>query len=516
MVIYFDPQPVLTDRGAMASPFSHEAPHELARRAAAELRVNVGEGKMFGVLVVVDRDGRVGYLRGFSGMLRGSWHVEGFVGPAFDETARAWWPAAEAGLGVLAEQIAKLERAIEPLRRELDARHARERAELEHRHGMNRERRREQRGGGDDAGLDRESQRDTSERKAMKLRHVEERVALSELERERALVIEERAARSREYLQRLHASYVFANARGETKTLRELFAPAEPPGGAGDCAAPKLFAHAYREGLRPIALAEVWRSNETGSAPFSSSGRTSGQFYPACRGKCGPILAHVLEGLAVEPAPVFATRAAPDEPRVVFEDAWILVVDKPAGMLSVPGRGNALQDSAITRLRARFPDRELSLVHRLDLDTSGLLLVAKDAATHADLQARFAQRVIDKRYIAILDGVVSREHGTIDLPLRLDVDDRPRQIVDYVHGKRAITEWRVLERSGDRTRVAFLPRTGRTHQLRVHAAVALGVPIAGDRLYGRSDGRLLLHAEALAFDHPHTGARVELVSVVPF
>jgi tRNA pseudouridine32 synthase/23S rRNA pseudouridine746 synthase len=224
----------------------------------------------------------------------------------------------------------------------------------------------------------------------------------------------------------------------------------------------------------------------------------------------------MLAGLAVEPAPVFATRAVAGEPRVVFEDAWLVVVEKPAGMLSVPGRGNALQDSAITRLRARFPERELSLVHRLDLDTSGLLLVAKDPATHAALQARFAQRLVDKRYLAILDGEVAGDHGTIELPLRVDVDDRPRQIVDHVHGKRAVTEWHVIAREPGRTRIAFHPRTGRTHQLRVHAAVGLGAPIAGDRLYGKAGERLLLHAESLAFDHPHTRERVELVSLVPF
>src|SRR5688500_12885074 len=176
MVIYFDPQPTkLLDR--MPSPFSHEPPHELARRAAAELAIDVDEGKMFGVLVVQDRAGRIGYLRAFSGMLRGSWHVDGFVGPAFDEAARAWWPAAEAALGVLAAQIAELARAIEPMQRELAARQAAERLELETRHAASRERRREQRGTGHDAVLDRESQRETSERKAMKQRHAAEGAA---------------------------------------------------------------------------------------------------------------------------------------------------------------------------------------------------------------------------------------------------------------------------------------------------------------------------------------------------
>jgi tRNA pseudouridine32 synthase/23S rRNA pseudouridine746 synthase len=211
-----------------------------------------------------------------------------------------------------------------------------------------------------------------------------------------------------------------------------------------------------------------------------------------------------------------ADPIAADEPRVVFEDDWLIVVDKPCGLLSVPGRSGLLQDSVLTRLRARHA--AATVVHRLDLDTSGLLVAAKDAATHAALQRAFAHRDVAKRYVAWLDGPVAGERGTVELALRVDLDDRPRQIHDPVHGKPAITEWQVLERAGSRTRVLLVPRTGRTHQLRVHAAHALGlgVPIVGDRLYGRAAARLALHAEGLSFLHPYTHRRIELVRPAPF
>ncbi|HVV82851.1 MAG TPA: RluA family pseudouridine synthase, partial [Kofleriaceae bacterium] len=312
--------------------------------------------------------------------------------------------------------------------------------------------------------------------------------------------------------------YVVTSARGHRRMLVELFAPIAPPGGAGDCAAPKLLAHALARGLRPIALAELW----WGAPPFSGA-RHHGAFYPACRGKCGPILPHQLDGLDADVAPVFgAAPVADDEPRTIFEDAHLLVVAKPCGLLSVPGRSGLLRDSVQSRLRRRLPDATGPLVvHRLDLDTSGLLLAAKDLATHAALQRQFARRELRKRYVAWLAGEVRGDRGTIELALRPDLDDRPRQLHDPVHGKAAVTDWQVVARAADRTRVAFTPHTGRTHQLRLHAAHELGLaaPIVGDRLYGTDaadEPRLLLHAEALGFTHPHTGAAIELTLPAPF
>jgi tRNA pseudouridine32 synthase/23S rRNA pseudouridine746 synthase len=547
MLAYLDPQPA---RGALParfpSPFA-SAPHPIARRAAEELAASLGGlagrgeleapggGKMFGVLVVEDGAGRIGYLRAFSGMLGRRWLVDGFVPPAFDAAARdAFWPAGEAGLDALAARRDALDAEAGPLRCELaalGARHAGAADALRARHADARAARHAaRRAGGDAHGLDQASRADGAERRAMRAAHAAERAPLAgrlaALDADRAALDADRAARSRGLLERLQDTYALANARGERRSLRAVFAPAEPPGGAGDCAAPKLLAYAYRAGLRPIALAEVWWG-----APPVTGGRHAGRFYPACRGKCGPILAHMLGGLSAEPPPVFG--AAPEggergELRVVFEDDWLVIVDKPAGLLTVPGRRRELADCLLARLRARHPGALVA--HRLDLDTSGLVVAAKDRETHAALQRQFARREIDKRYDAVLEAPPrgGRGEGLIELALRVDLDDRPRQIHDPVHGRPAITEWRVVERlGGGRTRVELVPRTGRTHQLRVHAAHPLGLdaPIVGDRLYGRGGdgaegggaedagtGALMLRAVSLTFAHPALGTRLYLTA----
>jgi tRNA pseudouridine32 synthase/23S rRNA pseudouridine746 synthase len=479
---------------------------------------------MFGVLVVADPHGALGYLAGFSGMLAGRWRIDGFVPPLFDEGVRdAFWPSGEAELAVLEERLAVAAEAEADARAALTAHDdddARAAHALDELHRERRAGRRAARAAaaGDPArlaALDRESRGDTAEQRRARAARIDARAPwaaeLAERAAERAALEGRRAERSNELLAQIHDTYVVASARGERRRLRALFAPELPPGGAGDCAAPKLLGHAYRHGLRPVALAELWLG-----APPPQGGRRHGAFYPACRGKCGPILAHMLDGLDVDPDPLFGGGPiAADEPRTVFEDDWLVVVDKPCGLLSVPGRSGRLRDSVATRLRARYPGAEV--VHRLDLDTSGLLLAAKDAATHAALQALFARRAIDKRYVALLDGAPAADRGVIELALRVDLDDRPRQIHDPLHGKAALTEWRVLSRAAT-TRVALTPRTGRTHQLRVHAAhpAGLGAPIVGDRLYGHRGDRLLLHAERLAFEHPRTGRPITVERPAPF
>lgn len=525
------------------SPFA-TPPHPLAQAAAEALVIELRatglagvEGKMFGVLVAEAPDGQCTVLRAFSGMLGGSWTQPGFAPPLFDPAAwEAMWPAGQASLRdhelalrAIAEDHARAARRIELARLEAERGAASDALRAEHRSRKAARAARRAAGGLDAAALhalDQESRADTAERRrfdaawrspgatrtASAAYHaLAARVAADEAER---LAIEARRAdESRGLMKQVHDSYVIASYRGERRALRSLFAPGEPPGGAGDCAGPKLLGEAYRRGLRPIAMAEVWWG-----PPPATGGRHEGGFYPACRGKCGPILPFMLEGLAVEPAPVFGAAAiAVGEPRVVHEDADLVVVDKPIDLLSVPGRGGALRDSVQTRLRARYPEATGPLVvHRLDLETSGLLLAAKSEDMHAALQAQFARREIDKRYIAWLAGDVRGDGGVIELPLRVDLDDRPRQIVDPVHGKAAVTEWTVLARAGGRTRVAFVPRTGRTHQLRVHAAVGLGAPIVGDRLYGTAGERLLLHAEHLGFAHPRTGQRIAVESPAPW
>jgi tRNA pseudouridine32 synthase/23S rRNA pseudouridine746 synthase len=516
----------------LPSPFA-PVPHPLARRAAEHLKARLGpsgeRGKMFGVLVVADGTGRIGYLAAFSGMLQGQWSVEGFVDPVFDLAGRnATWPAVEAELESFDGRLRVLAAEQEAARfalTELEGRQAAVRSERSEAHRVRRGRRQARRAELAEAerasvleALAQESRADAAADRWLRASEREERGPLAERVRaldEARLVLErQRGARSAELLEELFAGYQIPSARGERRSLRALFAPATPPGGSGDCAAPKLFAQALRAGLRPLAIAELWWG-----PPPATGGRQHGVFYPACRGKCGPVLAHMLDGLSVDPPPIFGAGGLPaHEPRTVYEDQWLVVVDKPVGLLSVPGRAG-LGDSVLTRLRARLPGADGPLiVHRLDLDTSGLMVLAKDRATYHALQAQFFRRQIDKRYVALLEGAVPGQRGAIELALRVDLDDRPRQIHDPVHGKAAITEWSVLSRAEARTRVALYPRTGRTHQLRVHAAHprGLGAPIVGDRLYGQPAERLMLHAEALAFAHPHTGQRLELVRPAPF
>ena len=552
---YFEPQPAPAEVPVrLTDPFTHGPPHALARRAAEELQRFLrhgglasgldfgaldapGQGKMFGVLVVAAPDGRVGYLRGFSGMLDGRWLVDGFAPPLFDPIARdAFLPAGEAELRALDERHSELADGAGPVAlraslAEMTARHDAASAGMRARHAANRGLRHDarQRLASGDAGdgerqealhaLGQESRADAAERRRLEVAHEQEREglvsALRALDTQRAGLEHLRAERSRQLWRQIAESYVIPNARGESRLLATLFAPEPPPGGAGDCAAPKLLAHAYRHGLRPLALAEFrW------GAPPLTGGRHAGVYYPACRSKCGGVLPYMLEGLSVDLQPLSGAAPGPaDALRLVYEDAWLLVVDKSPGLLSVPGRHEPSRDSVLVRLRRQYPDASgLLVVHALEPETSGLLLLARDPETHAALQRQFARREADRRFVSWLDGHVAGEQGVIELPLRADREDRRRQLVDPLHGKRAITEWRVTQRSGTQSRVSLWPRTWLPHQLRVHAAhpLGLGAPITGDRLYGRDDTRLMLHAEALTFSHPHTGACLELESPAPF
>ena len=316
----------------------------------------------------------------------------------------------------------------------------------------------------------------------------------------------ERKAASAALQDWIFGQYRVSNARGETLSIREIFARRglTPPGGTGDCAAPKLLQYAYSHHLTPLAMGEFWY----GASPASEV-REQGRFYPSCTGKCGPLLTWMLEGLDVAPNPLDREFTTETEPRVLYEDAAILVVSKPAGMLSVPGRTRAR--SLLDWLRGRYG--EVHSCHRLDMDTSGLMVVARSTAYKSKLERQFAEREVTKTYRARLAAGAGpfghARHGTIALPLALDYYDRPRQMVDREHGKLAVTEYEVLEQLPDgEIDIRFTPRTGRTHQLRVHAAHAagLGRPIKGDRLYGSADGgRLWLHAETLAFRHPDSG-----------
>jgi tRNA pseudouridine32 synthase/23S rRNA pseudouridine746 synthase len=299
------------------------------------------------------------------------------------------------------------------------------------------------------------------------------------------------------------------NAKGEKKDLSELFKDTTqkvPPAGAGECAAPKLLQYAYQNGLIPIAMAEFW----WGDSPKQEI-RRHGYYYPACKGKCEPILKHMLVGLQVDENPLQKEALRKKELEIVYEDEWLVVVNKPAGMLSVPGKSDS--DSVYQQMIKRYPNATgPMIVHRLDMATSGLLLIAKNKEVHQNLQAQFKNRTIEKRYTAILDGCIKMDEGIIQLPIRPEPNDRPRQVVDHIYGKPAITRYQVIERKAEQTRISFYPLTGRTHQLRVHAAHPFGLnaPIIGDELYGIKADRLYLHAEYIAFQHPITNQKITI------
>ena len=329
---------------------------------------------------------------------------------------------------------------------------------------------------------------------------------------------------SRQLQDWLFEQYVVCNGRGERRSIRQIFADRGlvPPGGTGDCAAPKLLHYALTHGLKPLAIGEFWY----GASPAREI-RRSGAFYPACTGKCGPLLAFMMQGLEVAPNPLESDdHWSITDPIVRYEDRCLVIVEKPAGMLAVPGRPipgvpprRSLQDWLTD-----YCGCEIRSCHRLDMDTSGLMVFAKTAAVQAQLQQQFEQRRVTKAYLAKVDAgdrpVHAGETGKILLPLAPDWYDRPRQCVDPVHGKSAVTAYKVLQTldSGEAL-LQLIPYTGRTHQLRVHCAHpdGLGRPIAGDRLYGGSAAdRLMLHAAHLAFRHPDDGRRMHFDAKVRF
>ena len=317
----------------------------------------------------------------------------------------------------------------------------------------------------------------------------------------------------------LFHQYRMLNAKGETKDLVDIWQDYHcsprirnryplPPGGTGDCCAPKLLQYAFSHGLRPVCMAEFW----WGPSPKSEI-RHHGQFYPACRGKCKPILTWMLQGLDVDPNPE-ETGASHLTIEVIYQDTTLAVINKPSGLLSVPGRTEDY--SVATIAMERWPG---SLpVHRLDMGTSGLMVIAKTKEAYVSLQEQFVKRTVKKRYIALVEGIVKEPKGRITLPLIFDPMNRPRQMVDYQRGKSAVTEYEVLDARDGRTLLALYPHTGRTHQLRMHCAHpdGLGSPIVGDELYGHKAERLCLHCDQIEFAHPVTGERMHFNLPNPF
>ena len=524
---------------AFTWPF-HYVPHQLSVIAAEEVKnflatrpewsEEISRGKMFGVLVVEDSDGKLGYLAAFSGNLAGSNLHDYFVPPIYDMLQPGdFFRRGEAEITAINNNISRIEQSVEYISAKQDLESAtadaeRQLAELKsvltERKTMRDIRRNE---GEDNDVLILESQRDNADLQRLK-RKLKEYVATC-AERCNVFVAEltklkdERQRRSYLLQMQLFEQFRILNGRGEIKTLVELFAPTAqgvPPAGAGECAAPKLLQYAFLKGYKPIAMAEFWQ----GASPRGEV-RHHDAFYPACNGKCKPILSFMLEGLNVEQNPL--CNIVPSEPHILWEDRWLVAIDKPCGMLSVEGKSGvrSVQDW----FSEHYPDLlGPNIIHRLDQSTSGILILAKDKATHKAMQEQFVKRIVKKRYTALLRGVVVDDCGTIDLPMRLDYDNRPRQKV-AADGKRAVTEYRVLSRDGARTRVEFYPITGRTHQLRLHSAHRLGLnaPIVGDEIYGvvgagdtSAVSRLCLHASYLAFTHPHTGEEITISSPAEF
>lgn len=522
-------------------PFCY-TPHPLCILAAKEVQSyltrqtawkdELRQGKMFGVLIVQTEHGETGYLAAFSGILAGKNLHPFFVPPVYNLLQpQGFFKIEEENISSINRNIRQLEndKAYAALSAELartiqSAENilATAKAQLKEAKTAREQRRKEKElNAQEEAELIRESQFQKAEYKRLerswKARITTLQTQTEDWERRISALKSERKTRSAALQQKLFEQFGMLNFRGEVKNLCEIFGQTvhkTPPAGAGECAAPKLLQQAYLHGWKPIAMAEFW----WGDSPKTEI-RHHGHYYPACKGKCEPILQHMLQGLQVEENPMLKRMQVPSQNlEIVYEDPWLSVINKPAGMLSVPGKEDAV--SVYSLMREQYPEADGPLtVHRLDMATSGLMLIAKTKRVHQNLQAQFKNRLVRKRYVALLEGIVPKDKGTVDLPLCLNPLDRPRQMVHTEHGKPAITDYQVLERlDGKRTRIAFYPRTGRTHQLRIHAAHPLGLhcPIIGDELYGEKADRLYLHAEYLEFTHPITGETVRITKEAEF
>jgi tRNA pseudouridine32 synthase/23S rRNA pseudouridine746 synthase len=527
-------------------PF-HYVPHELALIAAKELQdylqtqtdwehdfgMEQGKdgliiGKMFGVLVVKNHHGDIGYLCAVSGRLAGQNQHEKFVPPVFDILVEdGFFRKGEAIITEINERIYALEKqpnylaakqqvedALQQSEAELAACVLHNKQQKEARHAK----RQQLESNFADSELQEQIQKLNNEsindhytlkqlRKHWTVEVERLKSNLAALQTEIDALKEERKNRSAALQDAIFDQFYFVNKALEKRSVGDIFKytpEGRPTAGAGECAAPKLLQYAFLNHLEPIALAEFW----WGQSPKTEV-RIHGHYYPACKGKCEPILGHMLQGVAMDENPMLKNPAEGKDLAIVWEDEHIVIINKPHEFLSVPGK--QIEDSVLTRLQALYPEApQLMVVHRLDMSTSGLLIAAKTMDIYKELQRQFTEREVKKRYVALLEGTLDENAGWIDLPLRVDLDDRPRQVVCYEHGKPAQTRWKVIDRKDGRTKVYFFPVTGRTHQLRVHAAHTLGLqhPIVGDDLYGQHSTRLHLHAERIEFKHPVSGKTI--------
>ena len=482
-----------------------------------EIRRELDTGKMLGVLVVKDKDGGIGFLAAYSGQLGGKFDNEYFAPAVFDYLDDdGYFKTNERRISTINTEITTLKNDANYLAdRELFVtKKAEADKQLENYRQYMQEQKQKRillRGGDDGTSkynneiLIKESQFQKAEYK--RLRHaVEEQLAEiknriddheSKIERLKA----KRKQESEDLQNWLFRHFVFMNVSGEYKNLLDIFRDFNgtvPPSGSGECCAPKLLQYAFIHGLKPLSIAEFWWGE-----PPKLEVRHHLHHYPACNGKCKPILDFMLRGMS-------CMENMPDKCQIldfqtVYEDEYLAVVNKPAGMLSVPGKSKCVSVAEISKQKF---GAESMVAHRLDMATSGLILIAKNLDIYTKLQRQFLNHEVKKIYYAVLDGEVKKMEGTISLPLMADIADRPRQKVDFTHGKPAVTIYKVDKIEDYRTYIHLYPQTGRTHQLRVHCAHrdGLGAPILGDTLYGETKAdRLFLHAQKITFIHPANG-----------
>ncbi len=519
------------------SPFD-TVPHPLAQYAAHLLQQSMlkrpeqfpeeADGKMFGVLVVKNNQGELGYLSAFSGMYQQQWHLAGFVPPIFgSKQLNPWYRQGQKKLDKLKQKIAALQQDTAFLQQQKQYQILTKQANNEitrqkQQNRVNKQQRdllRQTLPENDPQWqqLARQSQQDKKRLKKIKA-DFRKKLALVETQLEDwhkkiEQIKKERQKLSLKLQKQLFDCYELQNIRGQKQLLKGFYPNNMPPSGSGDCAAPKLLQYANQHQFQPVALAEFWWGNMP-----SGEIRHHKHFYPACRSKCQPILPFMLQGTTLATASIETLAKNADKITILYEDDYLLVINKPEGLLSVPGKTTS--QSVYQQIRQAYPQASGPLVvHRLDMATSGILLIAKNEKIHKHLQQQFIKRQIKKRYIAIVEGKLNTSEGEINLPLRTDFNDRPRQMVCYQYGKAAKTLWKVISKEKLGTRLYFYPITGRTHQLRIHAAHSQGLnrAIVGDRLYGQqAHPRLLLHAEQIRFQHPVNLKNMSIQSPCPF
>jgi tRNA pseudouridine32 synthase/23S rRNA pseudouridine746 synthase len=535
-------------------PFYYE-PHILAKIATTELQTylenqtdfnhNFGLqnttdtplaiGKMFGVLVVKNEQNQLGYLTAFSGKLADKSLPEQFVPPVFNmRTSGSFYIKGELEIDAMNAQLSVLKKDTDYLKlKKLVAKNtATIQTDLAFQRNRMKVAKRARKAKKKAAisllndlefknltqKLTQESYNNQFFIKELqayyqaKIEKISEKFTL--FEDKITSLKKERKEKSNYLQQTLFSKYAFLNQQKELKNLLAIFNdPAvKPPAGSGECAAPKLLQYAFANNLKPIAMAEFW----WGISP-SAAVRQHKNYYPACQGRCKPILTHMLDGTAMDANLLLENLSEKQVLEIIYEDAVLIVVNKPAELLSVPGKD--IKDSVYTRIKEKYPAATGPLiVHRLDMATSGILLLTKTKEANKVLQQQFINRTIKKRYVALLDGSLAENNGTINLPLRVDLDDRPKQLVDFTYGKPAETNWKTIHKENGKTRVHFYPITGRTHQLRMHAAHkdGLNTPIVGDDLYGKKENRLHLHAEFIEFLHPATAKKMSFTVAAAF